>query len=59
MTPDDKEGDDTKHTMCGCGKNAASDEPHYCPYALEIHDDPSDDYCWCCDECMDNCQWSI
>jgi len=59
MTPEDDTNLNTKPTTCKCGNNPPSDEPHYCPYALEVHDDRSDDYCWCCDECMDTCYFDI
>jgi hypothetical protein len=55
MTPDDKEGDDTKPTLCpSCNTNPA-EPPHSCPYAEEVsrNDDPM--HCTCCDECTHQC----
>lgn len=41
-----------------CKKNAPA-EPHSCPFASEINDDRSEDYCQCCQECADECAADI
>jgi hypothetical protein len=38
-----------------CKENDATDEPHACPFASEINDDHSTDYCRCCGSCTDEC----
>jgi hypothetical protein len=46
--------------MCGgCNKHEASQSRHYCPFQHEINDNGDDDYCDCCEDCMDNCRMSI
>lgn len=39
----------------GCIDCESETEYHYCPYAYEIDGDDSDDYCKCCDTCMEQC----
>ena len=39
-----------------CGKNPAQ-EPHYCPYDVEINNDYS--LCECCDDCEWECNSDI
>ena len=52
MTPEDD------LTLCQkCHKNPA-EEPHCCPYAMEIHDDRETE-CDCCDDCADQCYLDI
>lgn len=38
--------------MCKCGVNAA-DDPHPCPYDLEINDKVT--LCTCCEDCTVEC----
>lgn len=41
------------------GATRPATEPHGCPYASEISDCHDDDYCTCCDECVQACCWEI
>jgi len=41
-----------------CGVNAAV-EPHACPYACQIDNDCSDNFCTCCTECEEACEENI
>lgn len=53
------ESEYTLLAMCGKCKDRPSEELHYCPYASEICDDHSEDYCDCCDRCFDLCARDI
>lgn len=41
---------------CKCGKQGQ--EPHTCPYAVDIHDD-SETTCNCCRNCSHECAMDI
>lgn len=41
-----------------CDKRDASDA-HACPYACQVNDDCSEDYCNCCPECEQRCAENI
>lgn len=43
---------------CSRCKIAASESPHPCPFASEIHDDDQS-LCDCCDECTHQCAMDI
>lgn len=38
---------------CRCGIEPGA-EPHYCPYAYDVHDD-KDTQCNCCETCTQSC----
>lgn len=40
-----------------CGK--PTEGLHGCPYASEINDDDDPEYCNCCEDCMQECNWDI
>lgn len=48
---------DTNKCEC-CGKNAASDEKHTCPYAEDVNGD-HETMCNCCDNCSAQCAADI
>lgn len=50
-------GQNSEEVLCKCGKNPAT-EPHPCPYAEDINDDPNT-LCTCCEECMNECAMDI
>lgn len=39
--------------------NRGTEYTHSCPYACDIHDDCSDEYCNCCETCIQNCRDDI
>ena len=41
---------------CGNEKTA---EPHSCPYAADVGNDPREDYCHCCEACQHECAQDI
>ena len=41
---------------CDCGEEG--NEPHSCPYAEDVHDDP-ESLCACCDHCTQQCAVDI
>lgn len=41
-----------------CNKNESNGN-RSCPYACEINDDCTEDYCNCCDECAHECAMDI
>ena len=43
-------------SKCICGNDA--EEPHVCPYNVEINDD-EETLCNCCDDCKQDCIDSI
>ena len=47
---------DPDNPDCTCSEFA---DYHPCPYACEIDDDKSEDYCNCCPECEHNCGEAI
>lgn len=43
----------TDGVKCSCGKSGTN-EPHACPFALEVYDDDTP-ICFCCAECEKEC----
>ena len=41
---------------CVCGRGEAQ-EPHTCPYNIDVHDDET--LCNCCESCEDACSMEV
>lgn len=45
-------------TCQGCKSPFGTEQLHACPYAADVHDDPTET-CNCCDDCAQECAWAI
>jgi hypothetical protein len=50
--PEDAKKDEK---LCPKCKKNPRQEPHSCPYRVEIDDDNDPEYCMCCKECEGEC----
>ena len=53
------EEDIRKDNTCKCGAPINDYELHSCPYQCEVNNECNDDYCNCCQQCIQNCNYSI
>ena len=47
---------DRRERFCSCGNERQ--EPHPCPFALELYDDDTN-YCTCCSKCTNECAMDV
>lgn len=48
----------TEDMICDRCMKKPQQQPHTCPFAVEIHDD-DESLCTCCEECEDHCRMDI